>query len=210
LPQAPSELERRDILKTLTAPLPLLPDVAIPALAIRTAALVPVHLIDLCIRAESAAQDRYEKYSSSTNIDMSDLELSGVGINMADFDQALSEVRGNFSDSIGAPKIPNVGWDDVGGLVDVKNDILDTIQLPLEHPELFAKGMKKRSGQILLFFAYIRYSAVWAAWNREDITRQSSRHLILPQLLLSKGPRTTEHVHRRIRSQCPSRIPTCS
>jgi len=77
---------------------------------------------------------------------MSDLELAGVGVNMSDFDQALSEVRGNFSDSIGAPKIPNVGWDDVGGLVDVKNDILDTIQLPLEHPELFAKGMKKRSG----------------------------------------------------------------
>ena len=121
-------------------------DVSIPALAIRTAALVPVHLIDLCMRAESAAQDRYQEYSSTTHIPMSDLELAGVGINMADFDQALSEVRGNFSDSIGAPKIPNVGWDDVGGLVDVKNDILDTIQLPLEHPELFTKGMKKRSG----------------------------------------------------------------
>lgn len=125
-----------------------MPDVSLPALAIRTAALVPVHLIDLCIRAESATQDRYEYYSSTTNISISDLELAGVGINMADFDQALSEVRGNFSDSIGAPKIPNVGWDDVGGLVDVKNDILDTIQLPLEHPELFAKGMKKRSGSL--------------------------------------------------------------
>ncbi len=133
-------------MKTLTGPLPLMPDVSIPALAIRTAALVPVHLIDLCMRAESAAQDRYESYSSTTNIDMPDLEIAGVGINLGDFDQALSEVRGNFSDSIGAPKIPNVGWDDVGGLVDVKNDILDTIQLPLEHPELFAKGMKKRSG----------------------------------------------------------------
>lgn len=126
-------------------------DVSIPALAIRTAALVPVHLIDLCMRADSAAQDRYQTFSSTTNISMSDLELAGVGINMADFDQALSEVRGNFSDSIGAPKIPNVGWDDVGGLVDVKNDILDTIQLPLEHPELFAKGMKKRSGTSPLF-----------------------------------------------------------
>lgn len=121
-------------------------DVSIPALAIRTAALVPVHLIDLCIRAESAAQDRYEKYSSSTGIAMANLELAGVGVNMSDFDQALSEVRGNFSDSIGAPKIPSVAWEDVGGLADVKNDILDTIQLPLKHPELFAKGMKKRSG----------------------------------------------------------------
>ena len=47
-------------------------------------------------------------------------------------------------------QIPKVTWDDVGGLQNVKKDILDTIQLPLEHPELFASGMKKRSG-ILLF-----------------------------------------------------------
>jgi peroxin-6 len=173
----------------------LLPDVSIPALAIRTAALVPVHLIDLCIRAESAAQDRYEKYSASTNIQMSDLELSGVGINLADFDQALSEVRGNFSDSIGAPKIPNVGWDDVGGLGDVKNDILDTIQLPLEHPELFAKGMKKRSGNISFLHAHIRYSTVWSTRYRQDITCKSHRHLLLPQFLLSQGTGTVKHVY---------------
>jgi peroxin-6 len=163
-----------------------MPDVSIPALAIRTAALVPVHLIDLCIRAESAAQDRYEQFSSTTNVEMPDLELAGVGANMADFDQALSEVRGNFSDSIGAPKIPNVGWDDVGGLVDVKNDILDTIQLPLEHPELFAKGMKKRSGTPLTV-ADIRDTIIWTTRNRKNITGESCCDIILPQLLLSQG-----------------------
>ena len=35
-------------------------------------------------------------------------------------------------------------WDDVGGLASVKHDILDTIQLPLQHPELFANGMRQR------------------------------------------------------------------
>ena len=40
-------------------------------------------------------------------------------------------------------------WEDIGGLSNVKNDILDTIQLPLEHPELFSSGMKKRSGILL-------------------------------------------------------------
>ena len=44
------------------------------------------------------------------------------------------------------PQIPNVSWEDVGGLANVKSDILDTIQLPLEHPELFAAGLR-RSGQ---------------------------------------------------------------
>ena len=46
-------------------------------------------------------------------------------------------------------QIPNVTWADVGGLGRVKGEILDTIQLPLEHPELFAAGMR-RSG--LLFY----------------------------------------------------------
>jgi len=64
----------------------------------------------------------------------------------ADFDMALSKARSSYSENIGAPKIPNVSWDDVGGLAHVKSDILDTIQLPLDHPELFTDGLKKRSG----------------------------------------------------------------
>ena len=67
----------------------------------------------------------------------------------ADFAAALDQARSSYSESIGAPKIPNVTWDDVGGLAAVKSEILDTIQLPLEHPELFADGLKKRSGVLL-------------------------------------------------------------
>jgi peroxin-6 len=72
---------------------------------------------------------------------------AGVSLTDADFTLALNNVRASYSDSIGAPRIPNVTWDDVGGLANVKADILDTIQLPLEHPDLFADGLKKRSGQ---------------------------------------------------------------
>ena len=46
-------------------------------------------------------------------------------------------------------QIPSVKWEDVGGLASVKHDILDTIQLPLQHPELFAKGLRQRSGILL-------------------------------------------------------------
>lgn len=67
----------------------------------------------------------------------------------SDVQSALDAARSAYSESIGAPKIPNVTWDDVGGLADVKNDILDTVQLPLQQPELFASGLKKRSGILL-------------------------------------------------------------
>ena len=73
----------------------------------------------------------------------------GMPVVNADFENALNKARSSLADAIGAPKIPNVSWDDVGGLADVKSDILDTIQLPLERPELFAEGLKKRSGILL-------------------------------------------------------------
>ena len=44
-------------------------------------------------------------------------------------------------------QVPNVSWADVGGLEGAKLDILDTIQLPLQHPELLAVGLN-RSGRI--------------------------------------------------------------
>lgn len=47
-------------------------------------------------------------------------------------------------------KLQPVRWSDVGGLEDAKRELRETIQLPLLHPELFASGMKKRTG--LLFY----------------------------------------------------------
>ncbi len=40
-------------------------------------------------------------------------------------------------------------WEDVGGLTDVKAAILDTVELPLKHPQLFASGLRQRSGVLL-------------------------------------------------------------
>jgi peroxin-6 len=48
-----------------------------------------------------------------------------------------------------APSIPDIKWDDVGGLEDVKRSLLDTIELPLKCPHLFASGVKRRSGVLL-------------------------------------------------------------
>ena len=67
------------------------------------------------------------------------------------FDVALLKARATFAQSIGAPSIPTVLWEDVGGLAPVKDEILDTVQLPLDHPELFQEGLKKRSGYLNLF-----------------------------------------------------------
>jgi hypothetical protein len=45
-------------------------------------------------------------------------------------------------------RISNVRWEDVGGLVTVRQEIMDAIELPLKHPHLFPKG-GGRSGILL-------------------------------------------------------------
>lgn len=78
---------------------------------------------------------------------LTDFAVAGLPLTSADFALALDAARSSYSESIGAPKIPNVSWDDVGGLASVKREILDTVELPLMKPELFASGLKKRSGE---------------------------------------------------------------
>ncbi|PYH75786.1 peroxisomal biogenesis factor 6 [Aspergillus uvarum CBS 121591] len=159
---APEEKEREGILRNAVSErgIRLSPDVDLGSVALKTAALVAGDLIDVVERASSARTARLERLAeasskqSNQKIGIRDILISGGdaarGVTKLDFDTAVDAARKNFADSIGAPKIPNVSWEDVGGLSNVKEALVETIQLPLERPELFAKGMKKRSG--ILFY----------------------------------------------------------
>jgi peroxin-6 len=158
---APDEWEREGILRGIIddQPVAIAPDVDLSGVAVKTAALVAGDLVDVVDRALVARNSRVEKLASATSdsetlVTVRDVLAAGgpAGrcLTKADFDIAVEAARKNFADAIGAPKIPNVGWDDVGGLTHVKDAVMETIQLPLERPELFAKGMKKRSG--ILFY----------------------------------------------------------
>lgn len=159
---APDEWEREGILRSVIEDhgATIAAEVDLSAVAVKTAALVAGDLLDVVDRALVAQCSRLESLTvtpravDSTELTLRDIRIAagrpGLGLTKADFDTAVDAARKNFADAIGAPKIPNVGWDDVGGLTNVKDAVMETIQLPLERPELFAKGMKKRSG--ILFY----------------------------------------------------------
>lgn len=160
---APDEAEREALLSEIIQDKAarIAPDVDLAATAVKTAALVAGDLVDVVERAIVAKRERLEKLAQTsaaqadgTTITLRDVQLSGGDgtrcIVKADLNTAVDAARKNFADAIGAPKIPNVSWEDVGGLSNVKDAVMETIQLPLERPELFAKGMKKRSG--ILFY----------------------------------------------------------
>ena len=158
---APDEWEREGILRNIIddQSVPLAPEVDLSGVAVKTAALVAGDLVDVVDRALVARNSRLESLAAASSdtdtvVSVRDVLVAGgpAGrcLTKADFDIAVEAARKNFADAIGAPKIPNVSWDDVGGLTNVKDAVMETIQLPLERPELFAKGMKKRSG--ILFY----------------------------------------------------------
>ena len=42
-------------------------------------------------------------------------------------------------------EVPNVSWEDIGGLEDVKRDLKELVQYPVEHPEKFEKVRKRKN-----------------------------------------------------------------
>ena len=208
-------------------------DVSLENIATQTAALVASDLSDLVSLANVAASERVAEVrcvlflrfwmrllinnSRKLGVSLQDIELAGCSIMAADFEHALGQARASFSASIGAPSIPKVFWDDVGGLVSVKADILDTIQLPLQHPEVFADGMKRRSGIIGGLYSFFFFSAedtgrhlvVWTPRHWQNSLGQSCGNILFLELLLSQGARAPEYVYRRVGSKCTASLPTC-
>ncbi|KAJ6666981.1 hypothetical protein lerEdw1_018983 [Lerista edwardsae] len=149
--KAPSEEQRKAILSMLTENLPLGKEMSLTKLARQSAGFVLGDFCALLSHSSRAACIRIQNSSfpgGSSEEEEHDFCAAGFPLLAEDFSVALDRLHDAHSRAIGAPKIPSVFWQDVGGLQDVKKEILDTIQLPLEHPELLSLGLR-RSGLLL-------------------------------------------------------------
>ncbi|NXG06145.1 PEX6 factor, partial [Sakesphorus luctuosus] len=149
--EAPSEEQRRLMLSMLTASLSLGKEVSLSKLARRTAGFVLGDFCALLSHSSRAACTRIQALSFPGGLSEEverDFCTAGFPVLEEDFSVALDQLHDTHSQAVGAPKISSVSWQDVGGLQEVKKEILDTIQLPLEHPELLSLGLC-RSGLLL-------------------------------------------------------------
>ncbi|KAG9472807.1 hypothetical protein GDO78_016752, partial [Eleutherodactylus coqui] len=145
---APTEEQRLSLLTALTSPLPLSRDVDLAHLARRTAGFVVGDLCALLSRAGRISCTRIRNSCAPSAEDEEGLLAAGFPVTSQDLDCALADLQAAHSEAIGAPKVPCVRWSDVGGLEDAKRQLLDTVQFPLEHPEMLALGLS-RSGILL-------------------------------------------------------------
>ncbi|XP_029283663.1 peroxisome assembly factor 2-like isoform X3 [Cottoperca gobio] len=144
--ESPTEEQRRSMLVSLSRDLHLGRDVNLERLSKLTAGFVLGDLSALLVEAGRAACRRL--IQTCVGRQEEDLCSSGVSILNLDFTSALETLQDVLSTAIGAPKIPDVRWEDVGGLQQVKKEILDTVQLPLQRPELLSLGLS-RTGVLL-------------------------------------------------------------
>jgi hypothetical protein len=119
---------------------------------------------------------------------------------------ALDVFRTRIARGVGAPRVQEVRWSDVGGLDDVKRELLLTLRLPLERPELFANGVRMRSGVLLhgppgSGKVRVRACARASDASTVDFVGESCCNRVLAVVSECERSRTTEHVRWRKRAQ---------
>ncbi|KTW29920.1 cell division control protein 48 [Pneumocystis jirovecii RU7] len=146
----PDPTGRLEILQIHTKNMKLGDDVDLQQIASETHGYVGSDIASLC--SEAAMQQIREK------MDLIDLEedtidaevLDSLGVTMENFRFALS-VSNPSALRETVVEVPNVRWEDIGGLENVKAELRETIQYPVEHPEKFIKfGMSPSKG--ILFY----------------------------------------------------------
>ncbi|KAJ0393125.1 hypothetical protein P43SY_003670 [Pythium insidiosum] len=161
--EAPDLSTRLDILQQLAHTTAFSPEVSMPDVAQRTAGRTCGELVALLADAGEEAIKRLRRDQESEDDGASNQLMrclvesclqadGGCAITQEDLETALARQQAQASAARaggGAASIPNVKWEDVGGLDDVKDEIMDVVQLPLKHPELFSSGVRQRSGILL-------------------------------------------------------------
>jgi transitional endoplasmic reticulum ATPase len=146
----PDETGRMEILRIHTKNMKLADDVELEGVAKETHGHVGSDIAALC--SEAALQQIRKK------LDLIDLEddeidaeiLDSLAVTNDDFKWALKNSNPSALRET-VVEVPNVSWDDIGGLKDTKRELQELVQYPVEHPEKFLKfGMAPSKG--VLFY----------------------------------------------------------
>ncbi len=144
----PDKNEREEILMVKTRGVPISPSTELDEMAERTKGYSGADL-NMLVKEAALSSLRRILPSLEGNIIPSDV-VNALTLTQTDFNEALkfvspSAIKEIFTD------IPDVTWDDIGGLLNVKQQIKESVQWPLQRPEIFTTlGVKPPTG-VLLF-----------------------------------------------------------
>jgi transitional endoplasmic reticulum ATPase len=159
----PSKADRLDILKVHTRFMPIglsnsgnnnIEDVdkeknrILEKLSEMTVGFVGADLAALC---REAAMKTLRRYLPSIDLEkpIPQALLNTMVVTEEDFYDALKEIEPSSLREVSID-IPNVKWEDIGGLEEAKRDIKESIEMPIKNPEIFKKlGIEPVKGILL-------------------------------------------------------------
>ncbi|MDI6819071.1 MAG: CDC48 family AAA ATPase [Methanothermobacter thermautotrophicus] len=144
----PDREERKEILQIHTRGMPLADDVDLDELAEITHGFVGADLESLC--KESAMRVlRRVLPEIKADEEIPTEVLKKMVVTRADFKDALKEIQPSALREV-LVQVPNVSWDDIGGLEGAKQELREAVEWPLRYPDRFKKfGIRPPKGILL-------------------------------------------------------------
>lgn len=145
----PDKKGRLEILHIHTRGIPLSIDVELEKLAEITHGFVGA---DLEALAREAAMTALRKILPQIDFEMAEIPyelLMSLEVSMDNFTDAMREVEPSAIREVFV-EVPDVKWEDVGGLEEIKNALMETVEWPLKYADLFKKADTKPPKGIIL------------------------------------------------------------
>ncbi len=145
----PDKKGRKEILQIHTRGMPLATDVDVDKLAEITKGYTGADLAALCREAAMKCVRRILPSIDFNEEKLSPEILDQLVVTMKDFLEAYKEITPTALREVEI-ETPSVTWDDIGGLEDVKQKLIESIEWPIRYSERFEKlGIKPPKGVLL-------------------------------------------------------------
>jgi transitional endoplasmic reticulum ATPase len=145
----PNMKGRKEIFQIHTRGMPLEDDVDLDKYANISYGFVGADIMAVC---REAAMFALRKILPKINLDepIPSEIIQELKISNEDFMQAINMIEPSAMREV-MVEIPNISWEDVGGLEEIKNELKEAVEWPLKYPELFQKAGIRPLNGILLF-----------------------------------------------------------
>jgi len=195
---------RREILEIHTRGMPLANDVDLDRLAAITHGFVGADLEALCRESAMSALRRIMPDIDFAQARIPYEQLIALEVTSSDFVSALAEVEPSAIREV-FTEVPDVKWEDVGGLEEVKRLLIEAVEWPLLHSPLFKHAGVRPPKGILLHGPPGTGKTLLA----KAVARQSEANFIAvkgPQLLsmwVGESERGVREVFHKARQAAP-------
>jgi len=146
----PDKDGRKEILQVHTRGMPLAEGIDLEQYAENTHGFVGADLAQL---GKEAAMNALRRIRPELDLEEDEIDaetLERLAVTEKDFKQAMKGIEPSALREVFV-EVPNVTWDDVGGLEDTKERLRETIQWPLAYPQVFEQMDMQAAKGVLMY-----------------------------------------------------------